>query len=423
MVRRESMSLWKSILVRVISVIAALLVAGVIIYLLTGASPLKVYQSMLEGAFGNTPANYSQKTWQTVRDTMMLLCIAVGLSPAFKMKFWNIGAEGQVLVGGIATAACMIYLKNLPPVLLFICMISTALIAGALWGLLPAIFKAKWDTNETLFTLMMNYVAIQLVNTMIAVWVPSGSGVLGIMNSKTNNGWLPTVFGQKYALNIIIVALLTVFMFVYLKYSKHGYEIAVVGESENTARYIGINVKKVIIRTVALSGAIAGLSGFLLMAGSAHTVSSTMAGGNGFTAVLVSWLAKFNPFVMVLTSLLIEFLQKGAGEIAQAFRLSDNIADITRIVRHLERGAVFYGQRRIRVQKLYALRRDDRVDTGNLDVARRDEHAVFKRYAVRHLDRRTTAHEHIAARRLICKAIDDNFGRRVVLIADVRLPT
>ncbi len=323
-VKRAGISRPKAWLIRLLAILLALVLNALIIYWLTGLNPIAVYKTMIDGSFST-----KRKFWVLLQNTAMLLCIALAVTPAFKMRFWNLGAEGQVLIGALSSGALMFYIGDkLPSGVLILLMLVCALISGIIWAGIPALFKARFGTNETLFTLMMNYVAIQLVNTMIAVWVPSGSGVLGIMNSKTNTGWLPTIFGQKYAINIIVVAVLTVFMFIYLKYSKHGYEIAVVGESENTARYIGINVRKVVIRTAALSGCIAGLAGFLLMAGSAHTVSSTIAGGNGFTAVLVSWLAKFNPFVMVLTSALIEFLQKGAGEIAQAFRLSNDIADI-----------------------------------------------------------------------------------------------
>lgn len=345
-VRRESMPLWKSIMVRVIAVAASLLVAGVIIYLLTGASPIKVYGSMLQGAFGNSAANYSQKTWITVRDTMMLLCIAVGLAPAFKMKFWNIGAEGQVLVGGIATAACMIYLKNLPPVLLFICMVGASLLAGAIWGLLPAVFKAKWDTNETLFTLMMNYVALQLTSFCVAKWEnPIGSNKVGIINQGAANqqGWFPAIFGQDYMLNVIIVMALTVGMFFYLKYSKQGYEIAVIGDSQNTARYAGISVKKVIIRTMLISGAICGLAGFITVSGSAHTISTSTAGGKGFTAIIVAWLAKFNTFTMILIALLITVLDKGAIQVATEFNISKDMSNmITGIILFFIIGSEFF---------------------------------------------------------------------------------
>ena len=177
--------------------------------------------------------------------------------------------------------------------------------------MIPALFKAKWNTNETLFTLMMNYVAIQVILYAIKIWAPSGSGTL----SPSPYANLPQIGGDNFWLSIIVAIVMTAFMFIYLKFTKHGYEIEVVGESENTARYIGINVKKVIIRTLILSGLICGVVGFLLVAGINHTVSSTTAGGRGFTAILVSWLAKFNPLYMILTSLLVVFLAKGTDEV------------------------------------------------------------------------------------------------------------
>ena len=223
----------------------------------------------------------------------------------------------------------MFYFKDsLPNGLLIPIMLAASILGGIIWGVIPAFFKANWGTNESLFTLMMNYVATQLVAFFIMVWVPSGSSVMGVINQMTRSGWLPDIFGKKYLLNIIVVAVVTVIMFVYLKYSKQGYEISVVGESENTARYIGINVKKVIIRTMVISGAVCGLAGFLLVSGTNHTVSANLAGGMGFTAIMVSWLAKFNPVVMTLTSFLIVFLQRGAGEIATAFRLNESVSDI-----------------------------------------------------------------------------------------------
>ncbi|MBQ8538541.1 MAG: ABC transporter permease [Ruminococcus sp.] len=345
--KRDSMPLWQSVLIRVLSIVLALVVCGVIIYMLIKVNPLEVYKSMVEGAFGAFREDYkffNRRTWITIRDTMMLLCIAVGLAPAFKMRFWNIGAEGQILVGGIATAACMIYLKTLPPVLLFVCMIVASLLAGALWSLLPAIFKAKWNTNETLFTLMMNYVAIQLTSFFVALWEnPFGSNTVGIINPQGKEGWFPPVFGLDYMMNVIVVMIITIGMFIYLKYSKQGYEISVVGDSENTARYAGINVKKVIIRTMLISGAICGLSGFVAVSGASHTISVNTAGGKGFTAIIVAWLAKFNTFTMILISLLLVFLDKGAIEIASKYDLNDYVASmITGIILFFILGSEFF---------------------------------------------------------------------------------
>ena len=324
-VKRSSMVWWKSWLIRIGSVAAALLVCALITVLLTGKNPLSVYATMIDGSFGT-----SRRIWALLQNIAILLCISLAVTPAFKMRFWHTGAEGQVLIGALATASCMILFGDkLPTLLLFPTMIIASIVAGAIWGLIPAVFRAKWNTNETLFTLMMNYIAIQIVSFFAYILsVPKGSGQVGIINSSTKAGWLPSIGGHDYLINIIIVAVLTAAVFIYLRYSKHGYEIQVVGESENTARYIGIDVKKVIIRTMLLSGAICGIAGFLLVSGTEPTFSRELAGGRGFTAIMVSWLAKFNPIYMIITSFIIVFLQRGAGEISTTFGLNDSFSDI-----------------------------------------------------------------------------------------------
>ncbi len=324
-VKRSSMVWWRAWIVRIIAVLAALVVCGFITVLLTGENPLGVYATMFDGAFGT-----KRRIWGLVQNIAMLLCVSLAVTPAFKMKFWNIGAEGQVLIGGLATAACMILFGDkLPTVVLFLIMIVSSIVGGAIWAVIPAYFRAKWNTNETLFTLMMNYIAIQLVSFFTYEWsVPKGSGQIGVINGATKAGWMPSLFGHPYLLNIIIVVVLTVLMYIYLNYTKHGYEIEVVGESENTARYIGVNIKKVIIRTMIVSGGLCGVTGLLLVSGTDHTLTRDLAAGRGFTAIMVAWLAKFNPFYMVLTSFLIVFLQKGAVEISTIYSLNASFSDI-----------------------------------------------------------------------------------------------
>jgi len=323
-VKRSAIVWWKGWLIRLAAIAAALIFASIITLLLTGMNPFDVFKALVNGAVGT-----SRRRWMLAQGTAILLCISLAVTPAFKMRFWNTGAEGQVLAGGMATAAIMILFGELPPLILFPLMILSSILAGAIWGVIPAIFKAKWNTNETLFTLMMNYIAMKIVNYFSQQWaVPKGSGKIGVINSSTQAGWLPSLFGQSYLINILIVVGITAFIFVYLRYSKHGYEIAVVGESENTAKYIGINVKKVIIRTMVISGALCGLAGFLLVSGTDHTVTRDTAGGQGFTAIMVSWLAKFDPLMMVIAAALIIFLQKGAGEISTQFSLNKSFADI-----------------------------------------------------------------------------------------------
>ena len=323
--KRTGIPAWKAWLIRGATIVAALVVCALFVVMVTDLNPLEVYKAMFSGAFGTT-----RKIWGTAQNTALLLCISLAVTPAFKMRFWNIGAEGQVIAGCIATTACMILFGNkVPSALLILIMAVASVAAGVIWAIIPAIFKATWNTNETLFTLMMNYIAIQFASFLCTVWEnPAGSAHIGVINSATKNGWFPDLFGQKYLVNILIVAVLTIAMYVYLKYSKHGYEIAVVGESQNTARYVGMNVKKIIIRTMALSGAICGVAGLIIVGGTDHTLSPESARGHGFTAIMVSWLAKFNPIMMIVTSLLIIFLQRGASQIAQQFRLNEAIADI-----------------------------------------------------------------------------------------------
>ena len=335
--------------IRLLAIVLALVACALVTTVTTGENPIQVYAAMIDGAFGT-----ARKTWITFQNMSVLLCISLAVTPAFRMRFWNIGAEGQTLAGCLATAACMILLADKLPNWLLICtMVLSAIAAGAVWGLIPAIFKAKWNTNETLFTLMMNYVATQLVAYFVILWeVPKGAGKIGIINQSSELGWLPQLFSSKYLLSIVVVAIVTILMYLYLNYSKQGYEIAVVGESERTARYVGIKVEKVIIRTMAISGAVCGLAGLLLVGGINHTVTTTIVSGRGFTAVMVSWLAKFDPIIMIFTSLLLVFLERGAGEISTDFGLNQSFSDIiTGIILFFIIGSEFFINYKISLRK------------------------------------------------------------------------
>ena len=323
--RRAALPWYQSWGIRAGALILSLGVCAVVTMLTTGENPLGVFGAIYEASFST-----QRRTWVLFQNIAMLLSVSLAVVPAFRMRFWNLGGEGQMLAGGLAAAVCMILLPNVMPHWAIIpIMIVCSIAAGALWGMIPAIFKAKWGTNETLFTLMMNYIAIQLVSYFIIVFeVPKGAGQIGIINQSTEIGWLPPIGGQKYLLNIIVVAILTLLMFIYMNYTKHGYEIAVVGESTRTARYIGIKVEKVIIRTMILSGALCGLTGLLRVGGTDHTLTTTITGGRGFTAVLVAWMAKFNPIWMILTSFLLVFLNKGAEDISTKFGLNKSFSDI-----------------------------------------------------------------------------------------------
>ena len=332
--KRNSISFGKSALIRGIAIFLSLIATAIVILAIVGLNPIDVYVSMAKGTFGD-PFNLFGKRFQYfLRDMMILTCIAIGLAPAFKMRFWNVGAEGQMLVGAIGA---MFFMRNfagkMPDVLLFVCMIAAALVLGGIWGLIPGFFKAKWNTNETLFTLMMNYIAIRFTAFCVAKWEnPFGSNTVGIVNSDTKTGWIGNLLSKgyngDYLWTVLIVLVLCTAMWAYLRYSKQGYEIAVVGDSENTARYAGIRVNRVYMRTMAISGAVCGFAGFLAVSAVSHTISISTAGGRGFTAIIVAWLAKMNPFIMLLISALLTFLSKGAIQIATDFQLNEYASEI-----------------------------------------------------------------------------------------------
>ena len=338
--KRESISPAKAWAIRIIAVLAGLAVCGLIAFLLIDrlkANPGKIgdfYYAFVKGSFAT-----SHKFWKFLKNVAILLCISLALTPAFRMRFWNIGGEGQTLVSVLGAIAVAFYLGGkVPEGLLLILMLLAALASGAVWAVIPALFKAKWGTNETLFTLMMNYIATFLVAYFLVIWVPSGSSSLG----KQKYGKLP-VIGNDYLLIILIVLALTIGLYIYLNYTKHGYEISVVGESVRTARYIGINEGKVIIRTMILSGALCGLAGYLIAAGLDQTVTTESAGGQGFTGIMVAWLGKFNPLAMMLTAGLIQVLNQGAGQISQDFDVSGALPSvITGIILFFIIGSEFF---------------------------------------------------------------------------------
>lgn len=347
--KRKELPLIKIWGIRIGAIIAALVVCAVVTTAMTGLDPFSVFGSMIYGAVGT-----ERKVWILIKELAILLSVALALTPAFKMKFWNLGGEGQILIGAWATAFCMIYMGDVIPsgLLILICL-AAAVICGAVWAMIPAYFKAKWNTNETLFTLMMNYVAIQLVAYFIIIWeVPKGSGKVGIINQDTMAGWLPYIGTNSYILVILFVAVITAGMFIYLKYSKHGYEISVVGESQRTASYVGIKVDKVIVRTLLLSGAICGFTGWMMVSGMDHTITTTLAGGRGFLGIMVSWLAQFNVIAMIFASLLIVFLELGAGEISTSFGLNQSFADIlTGIILFFIIGCEFFINYKVHIRK------------------------------------------------------------------------
>ncbi len=303
--KREDMERWKVWGVRLGAFFVAFLF-GLILFAIAGVNPLQAYGGMISGALGKASG-----LRQVAKNAIPLLGTALALAPCFKMRYWNIGAEGQITMGAMgATYFALYWYDKLPHVLLLIVMAAAACICGALWSLIPSFFKSKWGTNETLFTLLMNYIAIGIVSWLQGShW--EGKPGSQIIPTFDKSALLPKLFGVH--IGWIVVLLLTVVIFVYMNYTKHGYEVAVLGESENTARYAGMNVAKVTMRTAAFSGAISGLVGFMAVSGVNGTLNADIAGGVGFTAITVAWLAQLNPFAMIFIAILLATLSRGAS--------------------------------------------------------------------------------------------------------------
>lgn len=303
-VKRDNVKTSKLVGIKTVAVVLALLVSSVLLAITLHCNPITFIGSLFTGTF----ASYS--LWDALKEIAILLSLGLALLPAFKMKFWNTGADGQALIGALAAYMCLYFMHGkMPDFLLMLISLICAVLAGIIWAVIPAIFKALWNTNEILFTLMMNYIAIQCVAIFINKYSTGGSNTL----PNIYEGALPMI--HEYLSLIIITGLLVAFIAIYIKRTKHGFELSLVGESVNTAKYVGINVKKVVIRTLVVSGAICGLVGFILTNGLNHVVNTDTLGGQGFTAIIVVWLANFNPYFMILTAFLIIFLKRGSAEL------------------------------------------------------------------------------------------------------------
>lgn len=321
-VRRSGMPWWEALLIRLGGILLGIIVICILFQATTvEKNPFAIVGAIFNGCFGT-----ARRTWLLFRDTALLLLVSLALVPSFKMKFWNLGGNGQILVGALVAVMCMFYMgkAGVPNWAIILIEIPSSILAGAIWAAIPAIFKAFFNTNESLFTLMMNYIAEGLVAVFLNSAVANGSGTMDILST----GALVNI-GNPYVLTIIIAVVVFALVTVYLRFTKHGYELEVVGESPNTARYIGINTKKVIIRTIVLSGAICGLVGLLLGAGINHSIATNSHDGLGFTAIMAAWLAHLNPGAMAGTSFLISFLDRGVAQAQTAYGVTnDSVSSI-----------------------------------------------------------------------------------------------
>lgn len=320
-IRRDGISRKKKWLIRSTAFICALL-TGALLLLSLGHDPLAVYKDMLVGALGTPTVRR-----ETVKIAVPLLITAIGISLAFRMRFWNIGAEGQILMGAVCAGYFAFFqYDSMPRPVLILVMLLSGMAGGGLYGLLPALFKAKWGTNETLFTLMLNYIALSFVKYLQnGPWKAPHSQFpkMAMLDDRARLAKVMGVhWGWIFALFLVVAA------HVYVTKTKQGYEIAVVGESVDTARYAGIPVRFVMIRTMFISGALAGAVGMLQLTGADHTITESTAGGVGFTAIMVAWMAKMDAFGMLVVAAFIAILERGSNKIQTTFKIPASAAEL-----------------------------------------------------------------------------------------------
>lgn len=303
-----------SIGIRLAAILFALLSSGLFILFL-GHNPVEVYRSMVEGSLGN-----AHRIEQTILKCIPLIITSLGIAVAFKMKFWNIGAEGQIMMGAFAATFVALRYPEMPKPLLLILMGLAAVVVGGIWGVIPAIFKAKFGTNETILTLMFNYIAIKWVSYLqYGPWKDPKSMGFPKIAMFSDNAILPEVFGIH--IGWIIALILVIIMHIFIHYTKQGYEISVTGESEGTARYAGMNVPMIIVFTMLLSGGICGLSGMIEASAVSNTLSVNVSGGVGYTAIITTWLASLSAPIISVASFLFAMMIQGGSFIQIKFEI------------------------------------------------------------------------------------------------------
>ncbi len=309
------------------------LVLGGILVACMGVNPFLYYKTMVVGCFEN--AIYLRGF---IRIVIPLAITALGIAYAFKMRFWNIGGNGQFIMGAIGATTVGLALGNtMPPIVVLPLAFLSGALFGGLYGLIPAVLKVKYNTNETLLTLMLNYIAFYILtylkNTMFFRRLSeTGAVVRPDFKTLPQGAWQPEInfFGVDVDISILILFALVIFTWIYFSRSKQGFEISVVGDSKNTARYAGMNVNRVVLRTMFLSSAIIGIGGMLQATGSAagHMLSDGITANVGFTGIIVAWLAKLNAFGVLIVACLLGLLQKGASVCESVFAISSSASDI-----------------------------------------------------------------------------------------------
>ncbi|MET1231939.1 MAG: ABC transporter permease [Candidatus Limnocylindrales bacterium] len=321
--RRLEVPRWLPLAATLGAVAVALTIGGVIIALV-GGDPVRAYGHILGAAFGSVGV---------VSDTLVvatpLILTGLACALAFRMRLWNIGAEGQLLMGAWGASAIVllpVLPDDAPPFLFVVLMAMAGMAAGALWGFIPGVLKARLGVNEIIVTLMLNYIAF----LWIEYWVfgPWSEGGFQLTRQFPKAAWLPRLTdfvetfkglaGLTVHLGLLFALIAAGVVWFILKRSRWGYEIRLIGDSPSAARYAGIDIARNTILVFMVSGALAGLAGMAEIAGVVHRLQQNFSPGYGFTAIIVAYIAKFDPIGVVVASIAFAALILAGREIQPA---------------------------------------------------------------------------------------------------------
>ena len=311
---------WLSPLVSLGAIIVALILGGIVLALV-GGNPFRAYAHIASASFGSVGV-FSD----TLVKATPLMLTGLACTVAFRMRLWNIGAEGQLFMGAFAASAVVLtplVPAETPQLVTLLTMAVAGFIAGALWGFVSGILKAKLNVNEVLTTLMMNYIAFSWVNFFVyAVWSEGG---FQMSRMFPKSAWMPRLAdyadqipafrGLTTHLGLVLGIVAAVVLWWVLDRSKWGFEIKITGDNPKAARYSGINIVRNTVLVMMLSGGLAGLAGMSEISGVVHRLQGAFSPGYGFTGIIVAWLAKLNPLAVVPVSILFGALLLAGREI------------------------------------------------------------------------------------------------------------
>lgn len=340
--KRPELPRRQEMMIRAAAVIFSLVCAGFVIWIL-GFNPLVVFRDIVLGAIGT-----ELRIKQTILKAIPLLITSMGILVAFKMKFWNIGGEGQIIMGAFGASLVALNVPaTLPAPAVLLAMAVAAMICGGIWAFIPAYFKAKFGTNETIFTLMLNYIGIKWVTYLqYGPWKdPASQGFPKIKNFEPN-AVLPSLFGVH--IGWIIALVVVVLVYIFINHTKKGFEISVVGESIETARYAGMNIKSIIIISMLISGGLCGLTGMIQASAVERTLTASLSGGYGFTAIITTWLGRLSPPFIMVVCFAFAILLQGGTYLQIAMAVPASVADMIQgIILFFVLGSEFFLQYKV----------------------------------------------------------------------------